>query len=266
MGADFIEQDVQMTRDGVPVVLHDRTLDAVSNVAKRFPGRARADGRHYVADFTLAEIATLRIGARIRPDDGARVFPGRHDGTGDFRIPTLADEIRFIEELNRTTGRRAGLYVEIKDPAFYRAEGHDIARAVVENLSAAGLNDPAVPVYIQCFDFAETGRIRLELGWKGNLVQLIGENRWELAPGTDFDRLKTEAGLREIAAVADGIGPWIGQLVLAEGGTVTSTRLAEAAQALGLAVHAYTPARRPTAGLGGLVRRRNRGLHRQGSA
>lgn len=61
MKPDYIEQDVVMTKDDQLVVLHDHYLDRVTDVAERFPNRARADGRYYAIDFTLAEIKTLRV-------------------------------------------------------------------------------------------------------------------------------------------------------------------------------------------------------------
>ncbi len=61
MKPDYIEQDVVMTKDDQLVVLHDHYLDRVTDVAERFPGRARADGRYYAIDFTLAEIKSLRV-------------------------------------------------------------------------------------------------------------------------------------------------------------------------------------------------------------
>ena len=92
--ADFIEQDVVLTKDDVPVVLHDVHLDAVCDVADRFPERRRDDGRFYALDFTLAELRTLRFSERRDPQTGRQVFPGRFPaGTGTFRIATLAEEL-----------------------------------------------------------------------------------------------------------------------------------------------------------------------------
>ena len=59
MDVDYIEQDVVLTKDGVPVVLHDHYLDTVTDVAKQYPDRKRSDGRYYAIDFTLQEIKSL---------------------------------------------------------------------------------------------------------------------------------------------------------------------------------------------------------------
>ena len=61
MGADYIEQDVVLTRDDQLIVLHDLYLNAVTDVAATFPDRKREDGKHYAIDFTLEEIKTLRV-------------------------------------------------------------------------------------------------------------------------------------------------------------------------------------------------------------
>ena len=90
-GADFLEQDVVLTKDDQPIVMHDIHLDTVSDVAKKFPGRNRADGRYYAIDFTLAEVRTLQAQERIDLKSGTPVFAGRFPAQGsDFRIPSLA--------------------------------------------------------------------------------------------------------------------------------------------------------------------------------
>ena len=64
MGANFIEQDVVLSKDGTAIVLHDIHLDSTTDVAQRFPGRARADGRFYAIDFDIQEIRQLRVHER----------------------------------------------------------------------------------------------------------------------------------------------------------------------------------------------------------
>jgi glycerophosphoryl diester phosphodiesterase len=239
-GADYIEQDAVLTRDGALVVLHDLYLDAVTDVAERFPGRQRDDGRHYAIDFTLEEIRRLSVGERLRDDAVAR-FPSRFPaGERLFRIPTLDEEIRLIRGLNRSTGRRAGLYVEPKAPAWHRAQGHDLMRAVIELLVRHGLGGRDDPVFLQSFDCDELRRAREGLGTDLKLVQLIGDNSWGESP-SDFDLLRSAAGLRGVAEFAQGIGPWLPQVIdIPPGGRPQPTALVPLAHRLGLFAHAYT--------------------------
>jgi glycerophosphoryl diester phosphodiesterase len=240
MGADYIEQDVVLTRDDVLIVLHDLYLDAVTDVAERYPGRARADGRHYAIDFTLQEIQRLRVHERTGPD-GEPAFPGRFPQESRiFRVPTLEEEILLIQGLNRSTGRNVGLYIEPKAPAWHQAEGKDLMASVLALLADHGLTGADDKVLLQSFDFDALRRAREELGAELGLVQLIGENDWQESP-TDFEFLQTEAGLREVARFARGIGPWLPQVIeIKDDGSIDISDLTATAQSLGLFVHAYT--------------------------
>jgi len=240
MEADYIEQDVVMSRDGELIVLHDLTLDATTDVAARFPGRQRADGHFYAIDFDLAEIRTLRVHERREPD-GELAFPGRFNAAGvDFRVPTLREEIALIQDLNRSTGRDVGVYVEPKSPAWHGAEGRDLLAAVVGVLAEFGYEGRDDKAFLQSFDFESLRELRFELGSDLKLVQLIGENRWNESP-SDFDYLRSEKGLAEIAAFADGIGPWLPQVIRVRGADAGQpTGLVAAAHRQGLLVHAYT--------------------------
>lgn len=243
MGADYVEQDLVLSRDGVPVVLHDLHLDAVTDVAAVFPGRARADGRHYAIDFTVDELKRLRVTERIHPRTGRAVYPARFPpGASSFRIATFAEAIELVQGMNRSTGREVGIYPEIKAPAWHREQGHDISRTVLDVLRAYGYTGREDPVYLQTFDWNEARRLRLELGYEGRLVQLIGERGWGVAPGTDFRFLLSPAGVAAIAEVADGIGPWLPQVVAGVDarGRPRITDLVATAHAHGLEVHPYT--------------------------
>ncbi|MEY3852675.1 MAG: hypothetical protein RI910_1655, partial [Verrucomicrobiota bacterium] len=66
-GADFLEQDVVLSKDGVPVVFHDTHIDTTTDVARKFPGRQRTDGRFYALDFTIAELKQLNVAERFNP-------------------------------------------------------------------------------------------------------------------------------------------------------------------------------------------------------
>lgn len=240
-GADFLEQDIVATRDDELVVLHDIHLDTVSDVAEKFPDRARDDGRWYARDFDLAEIRSLRAWERMSPDRVGAVFAERFPvRTGYFSIPTLADEISMIQGLNKSTGRQVGIYPEIKKPAWHHEEGVDVASLLLRTLEQFGYRDRRDPVYLQCFDPIETRRLREDLGTNLRVVQLLADNRWGEA-STDYDYLLTRDGLEDIAGYADAIGPWVPQIYrVSDSGDPESTGVVEAAHDEGLAVHPYT--------------------------
>ncbi|MEI8297899.1 MAG: glycerophosphodiester phosphodiesterase [Pseudomonadota bacterium] len=241
LGADFLEQDVVLTRDDVPVVFHDLVLEEVTNVAAVFPDRRRADGHWYLVDLDFAELSQLAVNDRVNPANGESTYPGRFGEHLPLRIRSLAEELAFIRGLNRGTGRHAGIYTEVKSPAWHRAEGKDLSPIVLRTLADFGYSTADDNVWLQCFDAAELMRIKGELGCQLRLVQLIGENDWLESP-TDYDLLRTPAGLASVAAYASGIGPWIPQVVQwpAPGAAPVCSSLVRDAHAVGLAVHPYT--------------------------
>ena len=244
--ADFIEQDVVLSKDGRPMVLHDIYLDTVTDVADRFAQRRRADGRFYVIDFTLSELKTLKVKERFDPKTGERMFPGRHRGnTVNFRIPTLGEELALIKELNLTTKRKVGVYIELKKPKFHLTAGQDMLPVVLEALRQHGYS-PALaksgqrPVYLQSFDSSTVKRLRsMETGFP--LIQLIAADTWGESDDNYQSMLSAE-GIQKIAEYADGIGPWIGHIYKGkgEGGSRRTTNLVPTAQKAGLLVHPFT--------------------------
>ena len=198
-GAGWIEPDVVLTADGVAIALHDVTLDRTTDVAERYPDRAREDGRYYAADFTFMELERLRV---------VESRPGRFPHA-TFRVPRLTDVLDLVDGLNRTTGREAGVYPELKSPDVQPGLGDAV-------LAALARYD--LPIRLQSFDAAALAALVTDLP----RVQLIASPR-QLSP----------AGLDEIAAYAVAIGvPTI--LVYRDPAIV------EQAHERGLAVHAYT--------------------------
>lgn len=234
-GADYIEQDVVLTKDGFPIVVHDIHLENISNVALLFPHRARKDGRFYAIDFTLAEIRLLTV--HERKDNNQQVFKKRYQGNAQFRISTLAEHVELISELNRLSDKDIGLYIEIKSPAFHKQHGLDISKVIIDYLRSIDMDSDSAKVFVQCFDFKELKRIRTELKAKVPLIQLIAENSWQESD-TDYDLLKTSEGMVTVAKYADGIGPWLGHVAIDKSNKLSSW-LAQA-KALGLLIHPYT--------------------------
>ncbi|MBU1108170.1 MAG: glycerophosphodiester phosphodiesterase [Candidatus Riflebacteria bacterium] len=227
LGADFLEQDVVLTKDDQPLIIHDIHLDTVTDVATKFPERKREDGRYYALDFTLAEIKSLKACERFDPASGTAVFPGRFPmWKSDFRLHTLQEEIELIQGLNKSTGKNIGIYPEIKDPAWHREQGRDITKIVLRVLSEYGYKTADDNIYLQCFDFSELKRIRNELKCELKLIQLIEE----------------DCDIAEVASYATGIGPWIKQIItgLDKQGKPVISDLVERAHQHKLMVHPYT--------------------------
>ena len=257
MGADYIEQDLVMTRDGRIVVLHDLHLGRVSDVAAVYPDRRRPDGRYYAIDFDLAELKRLRLTEGVKRVGGETqaVYPRRFPPWRSvFRISTLAEELELIQGMNHSTGRVVGIYPEIKAPWFHRQEGRDISPAVLTLLKRYGYTRREDRIYLQCFDPRELRRLRTALmpamGMDLKLVQLIGETRWKLtmvvedgqAVPYDYEWMKRPEAMAAIARYADGVGPWLNMLVHPDSlpGHLQISGLTAAAHAAGLVVHPYT--------------------------
>ena len=242
MGADYIEQDLVMTADDQLIVLHDITLDRTTDVAERFPGRARADGRYYAIDFTLAEVRQLQATEGFDIENGERVqgFRDRFPmGQSSFRVPTFQEEIELIQGLNHSTGRDIGIYPEIKQAAFHRAEGKDISTAVVNVLKEYGYTSKASKVFLQSFEFEELEIIKQEIlpaaGIEVRLIQLIGS-------ADSYPWMFEADGMERLSSWVDGIGPSYNLVIERESSAsdIRITPLVQRAHAAGLQVHPYT--------------------------
>ena len=243
MGADFLEQDVVLSKDGVPVVLHDIYLDCTTDVADCYPGRHRDDGRYYAIEFNLEELRSLSVHERTDPDTGTAVYPDRFPAEyGLFTIPTLLEEIHMIAGLDRSSGRRTGLYIELKAPNWHRAQGADLSAAILKVLRDTGYDKHPERIFLQCFDNKTLRELHRELAHPLPLIQLIAENSWGEDSEVDYDYLRTAAGLTEIATYANGIGPFLPHIYRGKtpGGSADLSELVSKAHALGLVVHPYT--------------------------
>jgi glycerophosphoryl diester phosphodiesterase len=210
--ADYVEQDLQITKDGVLVCLHDVTLERTTNVKDVFPTRGVKQGfaRHwFVWDFTLAEIKELDAGSWFGPE-----FRGA-------TIPTWQEAINLVRG-------KAGLFPETKKPELYEKRGFNMDRLLAESLVQNGLDQsptaPMPPVIIQSFSSYSLKRLSVDHGIRAPMVLLVDLRH--------AFRLTAER-LQEIRSYAEGIGP-AKQILLANPNVV------KRAHAAGLTVTPYT--------------------------
>jgi glycerophosphoryl diester phosphodiesterase len=230
LGADFIEPDLVMTKDGHLVARHEPNLIKTTDVKTRpeFASRRRiaeVDGFEeegwFASDFTLAEIKTLRA---------IQAFGDRpQQFNGHFKIPTLDEIIALAKRKTRETGRVIGIYPETKHPTYHRSLGLPLEPRLVQTLKSAGWDRRDAPVFIQSFEQGNLEALRTMT--KVRLIQLVDANDVN-SDGTlnykaPFDRpydwtasgdprllartfayFATDEGLREVRQYADGIGPW----------------------------------------------------------
>jgi glycerophosphoryl diester phosphodiesterase len=226
LGADYIEPDLVLTQDGQFICLHDIYLEPTTDVEAVFPDRHRRDGHWYAADFTLAEIRELRVHERCQ-DNGEPYYPNRFPlGDSTFEVPTFIEMIELVQGLNRSTGRNAGIYPELKRPSWHASEGLPMERAVLDILDLYGYSGPEANVYLQSFEADSLKTLRFDLGTNVPLVQLISGS-------FAYFQMWTESGLDEIAMYANAIGP---SKTIIE----TNPEFVQWAHDRELAVHPYT--------------------------
>jgi glycerophosphoryl diester phosphodiesterase len=240
-GADYIEPDLVVTKDLVLVSRHENELSGTTDVASReeFEDRRRdktIDGQKvagwFAEDFTLAELRTLRAKERI---PNLRPANARFDGL--YQVATLAEIVKLVRAKEAATGRRIGLYPELKHPEFLLQEaGIDMVDLLLRDLRELGIT-PADPVFIQSFEVGPLQRLKQRSGGF-KLVQLVAPLAGPAdEPAMRYAEMVTPTGLAEVAKYADAVGAHIA-LTLAPDGTPTS--LVADAKAAGLAVHAWT--------------------------
>ncbi|MBE9156205.1 esterase-like activity of phytase family protein [Nodosilinea sp. LEGE 06152] len=297
-GADFIEPDLVVTQDGVLIARHEPllavvTLDADGNIQRDADGNpvinstdtstdvylrpefadrltvknldGRIVGGWYAEDFTLAEVKQLNAIERIPAIRGTAF---NNDG---LKVPTLAEVIDLVQQVEAETGRKIGIYPETKHPTFFEQQGFNTSEILVETLVAEGFTDPS-RVYIQSFEVANLKALSDTLmpaaGIDIPLVQLFGGGGqpYDFVVAGDartYTDLSTPEGLAEIATYAEGIGPNKQRIVplttvdadgngqpddlngdgaISDGDRVTGTptNLIQDAHAAGLLVHLYT--------------------------
>lgn len=240
-GADFIEPDLVMTKDGVLVCRHENEISGTTDVAAHaeFAGRRReqtVDGETatgwWVEDFTLAELKTLRAKERL-----PQLRPANVAFDGQEQIPT------FAEALNLARAAERGIYPELKHPSFLREQGLDPVPAFAEAVRAGGGQAAADTMFVQCFEIGALRQLAEMSSIRWTCLQLVS------AAGGPWDRrdlsyahMLSGEGLRAIAEYASGIGAEKALIVPrdSEGRSAAATDLVARAHAANLLVHAWT--------------------------
>jgi glycerophosphoryl diester phosphodiesterase len=275
MGANVIEPDLVMTKDGVLIARHEPMLSGTTDVASKFgvdrKSTKMVDGvsttDYFASDFTLAEIKTLRA---IQPSSSR---PQQYNGL--YSIPTLDEVIALAQAQSAAVGRTVAIYPEVKHSTFHDSifGFKTFENTLLTKLHNAYGNTSSAPVFIQSFEVGNLQYMNARTNMK--LVQLVDADDVNadgsmslvdpyrqpydilLAGGsTTFADLLTPAGLAAVKAYADGVGPWKPYLVKTVNDGVDrngdgdvdikdrrvdgTTGVIEAAHAAGLFVHAFT--------------------------
>ena len=258
-GADIIEPDLVITKDGVLVARHENAiaivkpdgslLEATTNVADKpeFASRKttkQIDGKPitgwFVEDFTLAELKTLRARERI-----PAIRPANAQFNDRFEVPTLQEVIDLAKAQTAKTGRTIGIYPETKHPTYFQSIGLPLEAPLLATLQKNGWNRADAPVLIQSFEVSNLRALKQQTPVR--LMQLVspkGQPYDFVAQGKaeGFADLLTDAGLRDMRSYAWGIAPSKSMVLPVEkNGEIGAVKpLVAQAQAAGLQVHVWT--------------------------
>ena len=238
-GADYIEPDLVLTKDGVLVARHENEISETTDVADKpeFADRKTSktiDGKKmtgwFTEDFTLAELKTLRAKERLpqlRKDNMA--FDGQ------FEIPT------FEEILTLAKAHNVGVYPETKHPSYFASIGLPHEAPLLAMLTRFGHVTKDAPIFIQSFEVENLKALRPKT--KLRLIQLM-EEKGSPADRSDltYPQMATAEGLKIVATYADGVGPNKAMVIprTLVGNLGTPTTLVADAHKVGLAVHPWT--------------------------
>jgi glycerophosphoryl diester phosphodiesterase len=238
-GADYIEPDLVLTKDGVLVARHENEISETTDVADKpeFADRKTSktiDGKKmtgwFTEDFTLDELKTLRAKERLpqlRKDNMA--FDGQ------FEIPT------FEEILTLAKAHNVGVYPETKHPSYFASIGLPHEAPLLAMLTRFGHVTKDAPIFIQSFEVENLKALRPKT--KLRLIQLM-EEKGSPADRSDltYPQMATAEGLKIVATYADGVGPNKAMVIPRTliGNLGTPTTLVADAHKVGLAVHPWT--------------------------
>jgi glycerophosphoryl diester phosphodiesterase len=244
LGADYLEPDLVSTKDHVLVCRHEPEIGGTTDVASRpeFAGRKRTvslDGTNvtgwFTHDFTLAELKTLRAVERLPT---VRQHNTMYNGL--FQVPTFQEMLDLRARLSHELGRDLGVIPETKHPTYFRRLGLELETPLVRALDHNRLNHRGAKVWIQSFESVNLAALADRV--KVNLVFLTSASGSPFNDPRSYADYLTPAGLKELSAYADGIGPDKSQIIprKADNTLGKPTDLVRDAHAAGLKVIPYT--------------------------
>lgn len=253
-GADYVEQDLVMSKDGVLMVQHDITLGLTTDIADKFPDRyaknaagepvnssgtvvAYASRVWMPKDFTRAEIQTLLLHERYNSTTTPRTVSHTFDNLVGT-VPTFEEAIQFIQSEEQRLHKVIGIYPETKSPQRHKDWGLPMEDELLRVLKKYGYVDRNSPVFIQSFE--DTNLMELKKKTNIRLIQLLSGSSTTVPFGNTYSYgdMITNAGLARVATYAYGIGP--SQTMVVSESTGVATDLVTRAHAAGLKVHSYT--------------------------
>ena len=243
-GADFIEPDLVMSKDGALVVRHENEIGGTTNVADHPEFAVRRTTKTidgvpttgwFTEDFTLDELRTLQARERLpalRPGNAAYL---------DETILTFQDVIDIARAATARTGRVIGVAPELKHPSYFVRLGLPMEPVFVETLRANDLMSADSPVMIQCFEIDCLRSLNEQTD--APLLQLMSPAGGPADhPGMTYAAMATPEGLAEIATYADAVGVETALIIprTPSGAAATPTTLVQDARAAGLKVVVWT--------------------------
>ena len=244
-GADYIEPDLVLTKDGVLVARHENEISETTDVGAHPEFAARKatktiDGETktgwFTEDFTLVELKTLRAKERLPLLRKANTL---YDG--QYQIPTFAEILDLVKAQSAKAGRRLGVYPETKHPSYFTSIGLPHETVLLKMLADFGLDKADSPVFIQSF---EVGNLQvLHAKTKLRLIQLMDEKGAPAdRPDLPYITMASAQGLNAVAQYASGIGPNKSMVIPRGllGNLGEPTSLVRDAHATGLQVHPWT--------------------------
>lgn len=244
-GADIIEPDLVMTRDGHLVVRHENEIGDTTDVANHPEFAERRTQRTidsasvsgwFTEDFTLAEIKTLKTRERLpllRPASAA------YDGIDE--VLTFEEVLDIAEIASARTGRTIPVAPELKHPSHFQSLGLDIEEAFIAAVERRGLNRKDSPLLVQCFEVGPLERLSKRIGTPLlQLMQVQGgpADRHDLT----YAQMAEPEGLKAIARYATSIGVQDTMILPRDhrGATLPATALVKDAHDAGLEVVVWT--------------------------